>query len=154
MTIDIRVQDVSWNLNFKVHLGETWGRFMEGLREQRIWGTSCDSCARTFVPPQPFCETCFEPASTWKEIPGRGTLQTWTISEHAFEGSPPAPYGIAAVRLEGADTMLLHFLGGVDFSDLSQAQDRLQVGDPVEVVWSEDRKGHIHDIKHFAPAGT
>ena len=31
MSINIRVQDVSWNLNFKVHLGETWGRFMEGL---------------------------------------------------------------------------------------------------------------------------
>ena len=147
----VQVQEVGWNLQFKVHLGETWGRFMEGLSERRILATSCDRCGRTFVPPQPFCETCFEPATTWTELSGLGRLQSWTVSEHEFLGSPAAPYAIGAIQLDGADTMLIHFLGGVDLGDVDQALRRFVVGDPVQAVWAENRKGHIHDIAYFAP---
>lgn len=145
------VQDVNWNIDYKVHLGATWGRFMEGLSERRILATSCDRCGRVFVPPQPFCETCFEDTSNWQEVPSRGRLHAYTISYHEFLGSPPAPYALGAVQLEGADTMLIHFLGGADLSTPETASKTLQVGGPVEAVWAENPKGRITDIEHFVP---
>jgi hypothetical protein len=146
----IATQNVSWNIDYKIHLGTTWGRFMDGLMERRITATSCDRCARVFVPPQSYCETCFAPASTWLEIPARGKLHTYTVSYHEFLGSPPAPYAIGAIALEGADTLFLHFLGGVDLSDPQAVAEGFKIGGSVAAVWAPEPKGDIHDILYFA----
>jgi uncharacterized OB-fold protein len=147
--VGIATQDVSWNINYKIHLGEVWGRFMDGLKDRRVTATSCDRCGRVFVPPQPFCETCFEPASTWLDVPARGKLHTFTVSYHEFLGSPPAPYALGAIELEGADTLLIHFLGGADLSTPETVAETFHVGDTVAAVWVPEPKGHILDIVHF-----
>jgi uncharacterized OB-fold protein len=56
----------------------------------------------------------------------------------------PVPYGVGVIRLDGADTGLVHFVGGVDFV-------KLRSGIRLEAVFNTERRGHILDIRYFQP---
>lgn len=146
-------QHVRWDIDYDIHLGSTWGRFMRGLTEKRIEANRCGSCERVFVPPQSYCEACFEPTTDWLELEAVGDLRTYTVVQQGFRGGPEPPYAVGAVTLDGANTMLLHFIGGVDLSDPAALRDQLPGGTRVRAVWAAERTGQILDIAHFAPAG-
>lgn len=146
------VHDVHWDIDYKIHLGGVWSRFFATLRDEgRIVGNTCGSCDRTYVPPQAYCERCFEAIEEWKEVADVGTLHGATISYRDFKGGPKAPYAVGAILLDGADTLLMHFLGGVDLADQASAQETLRRGLRVQAVWAEQRTGAIMDIEHFRP---
>ncbi len=83
----------------------------------------------------------------WVEVGPEGTLTTFTVIRFAFLDPEtglkrPVPYGYGVVRLDGADTNLLHFVkipegGG------------LRVGDRVAPVFAQIRRGNLQDIAHF-----
>lgn len=53
------VHDVTWNIEYKVNLGEAWSRFLVSLRDDRqILGVRCARCVKVYVPPQTYCEGC------------------------------------------------------------------------------------------------
>lgn len=142
-------QRVHWDLDYDIHLGQTWGRFMRGLQEQRILANRCPECSRTFVPPQAYCEACFVRTDQWLDLAPVGTVEAFTVAWQSFRGGPPPPYAIAAIRLAGADTLLMHYVGGLDYSDPDAVRGQLPAGTPVRAVWSEQRSGQILDIAHF-----
>lgn len=144
-------QRVRWDIEYDIHLGETWGRFMAGLREGRIMANRCRSCERVFVPPQAYCEACFERTADWSEAAQEGDLAVFTVVREGFRGGPEAPYVVGGIRLDGTDTTLMHFLGGVDAADAASVRGQLPGGRRVRAVWSERRSGQILDIAHFAP---
>jgi uncharacterized OB-fold protein len=143
------IHDVNWNLDYKVRLGRAWSKFMRGLQDGVIRASRCDDCARTFVPPQTYCESCFAPIKDWREVPATGTLRAATIVYQGFEGGPEAPYAVGAIQVDETDTLLMHFIGGVDLSDQESARAALANGTRVRAVWAEDRNGEITDIAHF-----
>jgi hypothetical protein len=145
-------QRVHWDLHYDVHLGATWGRFMRGLTEQRIWANRCPSCSRVFVPPQAYCESCFEATDEWLELPHEGAVEAFTVAWQGFTGGPTPPYAIAGIRLDGADTMLMHYVRGLDLSDPASVRAQLPPGSRVRAVWAPERTGQILDISHFEPA--
>ncbi|WP_214105638.1 Zn-ribbon domain-containing OB-fold protein [Acrocarpospora catenulata] len=148
------VHSVNWNIDYKVNLGRAWSRFLVSLRDDRvILGTTCGSCDKTYVPPQAYCEACYEPMDAWVEVPPTGTLEAATIAQHAFQGGPPAPYAIGAIALDGTDTLFIHLISGIDLSDQENARTLLRRGTRVRAVWSQERTGSIRDIDHFAPVG-
>ncbi len=149
MTEPLLTHDVTWHIDYRIHLGETWSRFFHGLAKKEIRATRCTRCERTFVPPQSFCEHCFEPAEEWTTVPPKGTLQVATIVYRGFEGGPQPPYAVGGIKLDGSDTLLMHHIGGVDLTDPDAARKILRAGLRVEAVWAEDRKGSIMDISHF-----
>ena len=55
--------------------------------------------------------------------------------------------GLALIRMDGADTPMLH---GV----LVDSVDDMATGMRVEAVWRDERVGHITDLVGFAPEGT
>jgi len=133
--------------------GPTLARFLEGLKGGKILGTRCPQCQRVLVPARLFCPRCFVDTTQWVEVADRGRLRTFTIVNYTYEGQPkPPPYVIANIDLEGADVGFLHFVGGIDLSDLSAAAQRLRPGLPLKAVWRQERQGRITDIEHFAPA--
>ncbi|CAB4846955.1 unannotated protein [freshwater metagenome] len=146
-------QAVRWDLGYDIHLGATWSRFMQGLREAKILANRCPDCRRVFVPPQAYCESCYVPTDEWLELPGEGSLEVFTVVWHGFTGGPTPPYVVGAIRLDGADTLLMHVVTGLDFSDPATVRDQLPQGSRVRAVWSAERAGHILDISHFEPAG-
>jgi uncharacterized OB-fold protein len=58
----------------------------------------------------------------------------------------PAPYALALVQLDGADTAMLHV---VDVS----STDQISTGDRVKIRWADERQGLLTDIACFEPAG-
>ncbi|WP_063001583.1 Zn-ribbon domain-containing OB-fold protein [Nocardia mikamii] len=147
--MSITTQRVRWDLNYDVHLGATWGRFMAGLTEQKILANRCPDCSRVFVPPQAYCESCFVRTDDWLELPAEGSVEAFTVAWQGFRGGPTPPYAIAGIRLDGASTLLMHYVRGLDLSDPAAVREQLPPGSRVHAVWAEQRNGQILDIAHF-----
>ncbi len=127
-------------------LGPVLGRFMTGLRGRRILG-SRTSDGRIHVPPLEYDPVTHAPVGELVEVAATGTVVSWTWTERPLEGQPlTRPFGWALVRLDGADTPLLH---AVDAGERA----RMRTGMRVRVRWSADPVGHIRDIACFEPAG-
>lgn len=145
-------QPLRWELDYDIHLGATWSRFMQGLRDQQIFANRCPECGRTFVPPQAYCESCFIRTDAWLELPDEGDLEVFTVVWHGFTGGPKPPYAVGGIRLGGASTLLMHIVTGLDFDDPTTLREQLPSGSRVRAVWAPERRGHILDISHFEPA--
>lgn len=127
--------------------GEVASRFLVGLRdEKKIYGIRCPKCETVFVPPKKVCHLCFTQMSDWVEVSDEGTLEIFTVvrysepSIHPME--PLFAYGI--IKLDGADTGMLHLIGEVDLSQLKEGQR-------VKAVFREKGEGNYLDIKYFKP---
>ncbi|MDI6097386.1 OB-fold domain-containing protein [Actinoplanes sp. NEAU-A12] len=125
-------------------LGPVLGRFMAGLRERRVLGGRT-SDGRVHVPPLEYDPVTLTPVTDLVEVSPTGTVVTWTWTDHPREGQPlDRPFGWALIRLDGADTALLH---AVD----AGSAEVMRTGMRVRIRWAVDRTGHINDIECFEP---
>jgi uncharacterized protein len=119
--------------------------FFEALRDRgALVGSRCESCSVTYVPARTFCERCLAELEPGAECGPAGTLESWTIGHAGVDGEAlDEPVTIGLVRLDGADTVLLHrLLGGADW----------RIGMRVRAVLREDRAASILDLEGFGPA--
>ncbi|MEU8240099.1 OB-fold domain-containing protein [Actinoplanes missouriensis] len=125
-------------------LGPVLGRFMAGLRDGRVLGGRT-SDGRVHVPPLEFDPITHEPVTELVEVAPAGTVVSWTWNARPLEGQPlDHPFAWALIRLDGADTTLLH---AVDAATPST----IKTGARVRVRWAPVRAGHITDIACFEP---
>jgi hypothetical protein len=76
-----------------------------------------------------------------------GTVETWAWVTHPGRKHPlDRPFAFALIRLDGADTGLLH---AVDAGSI----DRMRTGMRVVARWKDARAGHITDLT-FVPEGS
>lgn len=140
------------SLPFRYALGTTWTRFFDEFKEKRIMGTRCPSCKRVLVPARKFCSRCFVETNEWVQVADTGVIETWAMITYRYSGQhKEPPYITAAIRLDGADVRILHYIGGVDMSDLEKVRDQVKTGMRVQAKWREERSGNIHDIEYFEP---
>ena len=124
--------------------GPVVGAFMTGLRDGRIVG-SRRADGRGFVPPAEVDPETGDAITDIVEVASTGVVETWTWVDPPRPGSPWAqPHGLALIRLDGADTPMLH---GV----LVDSAADMATGLRVEAVWRDERVGHITDLVGFAP---
>jgi uncharacterized protein len=120
--------------------------FFEALRDRGVFlGSRCDRCEVTYLPARVFCERCLAELDPSVECGPEGELVSWTVARVDVDGrplDPPAVLGL--VRLEGADTVLLHRLVGFE--------DDPEIGSNVRAVLAPSREGSILDVEGFAPA--
>lgn len=90
--------------------------WFEALDQDRLELPQCNSCTRTFFPPQPDCPHCG--AQDWKRIPatGRGTIYSWVVCHLAFDPrfAEEVPYAILAVQLEEGIRLYGRWKGELD----------------------------------------
>jgi uncharacterized OB-fold protein len=145
--------DGRWDIPYRHTAGRAATRFFRELKEnKRIVGVRCPSCQRVLVPPRGFCERCFVPVDEFVGVEDKGTLTTFTIVYAHFTSLPPPPYCIGIIKLDGADTGLIHYVGGVDLQDMETAKKAISVGMRLQAVWRDEREGKITDIGYFQPA--
>ncbi len=138
------------NVPYSWWAGDTASRFFIALRdEKRILGTKCGACNRVFLPPRKVCPTCFTENREWVDLSDEGTLISFSVARRPFAAIPadrkvPVIWGL--IRLDGADTALLHYLDEVE-------PEQVTIGMRVKAVFAEARKGAIRDITHFRPVG-
>jgi uncharacterized OB-fold protein len=121
--------------------------FFRALRERgEFLASRCESCGLTYCPARLFCERCFSQLEADTLVGPGGTVESFSVGYVGVEGEPlDEPVVLGLVRLDGADTVLLHFL--VD-------HDSLEIGRRVEPVLKQKRQrtGSILDIRGFRPA--
>lgn len=103
----------------------------EAAAEHRLVVQRCAACQATRLPPAPVCAECRSADFNWQEVPGAGSVYTFTIVHRPIAADQQLPFVIAVVALEDA--------GGVRMiSNLVQVDpDEVEVGMPVEVVWED-----------------
>ncbi|MFZ4517273.1 MAG: Zn-ribbon domain-containing OB-fold protein [Microthrixaceae bacterium] len=126
--------------------GPVVGAFLTGLREQRVFGIRGVD-GRVVCPPVEYDPATGEPLTEMVEVGAEGTVTSWSWVPTDREAQPlPAPYALAMVRLDGADTSMLHVVD-------AGSPDSIATGDRVRIRWADERTGSILDIACFEPAG-
>jgi len=79
---DIRGEKVTFiedhpDLRYSWTAGQAISRFLNGLKEGKIYGVKCNKCRRIMVPPRTFCELCYKPIDEWVELKDTGTVLTF-----------------------------------------------------------------------------
>lgn len=126
--------------------GPVIGRFLAALREGRIEGARTAS-GKVLVPPAEYDPESGEAVTGLVPVGDRGTVTTWAwISEPRANQPLDRPFAWALIKLDGADTALLH---AVD----AGSPERMATGLRVRARWSEQRTGTIRDIACFEIEG-
>lgn len=124
-------------------VGPLLGQFFTALRERRILGVR-GSDGRVLVPPAEFDPVTYERLTEIVPVAGVGTVLSWTWQPAPLEGQPlDRPFAWALVKLDGADTPMLH---AVD----AGSPDAISTGSRVHAHWVDEPVGAITDIAYFA----
>jgi hypothetical protein len=128
-------------------VGPVLGQFFTALRERRIVGVR-GSDGRVHVPPAEFDPVTYEPLTQIVPVASVGTVASWTWQPQPLQGQPlRRPFAWALIKLDGADTTLLH---AVDAKDPAA----ITTGARVHVHWADEPAGAITDIAYFALGDT
>ena len=124
-------------------VGTLLSQFFTALRERRIVGVR-GSDGRVHVPPAEFDPVTYERLTEIVPVASVGTVVSWTWQPTPLEGQPlDRPFAWALIKLDGADTPLLH---AVD----AESADAVSTGARVHAHWVAEPVGAITDIAYFA----
>ncbi|MQA07113.1 MAG: DNA-binding protein [Pseudonocardiaceae bacterium] len=118
---------------------------MTGLAARRIHGVR-GSDGRVHVPPVEYDPVTAEALTELVPVAAEGTVLSWAWNPEPLDGQPlSSPFAWIFVRLDGADTAMLHALR-------VESSEQVRTGMRVRVCWAERPVGHITDIACFEPA--
>jgi uncharacterized OB-fold protein len=125
-------------------LGPVLSQFMAALAERRILGAR-GADGRVHAPPFEYDPMTAEPARDLTEVGPEGTVVSWSWMPEPLAGQPLAePFAWALIRLDGADTAMLH---AVDAGSAAAMRTGLRV----RPRWASRPAGGIRDIACFEP---
>lgn len=129
---------------YRRSLGPVLSRFITGLRDRRIEGIRARD-GRVLVPPQEYDPETGESLDEFVPVGSAGVVTTWAWVTAPRAKHPLArPFAWALVRLDGADSALLH---AVDARDPA----RMRTGMRVRARWRDETVGEMRDIACFEP---
>jgi len=137
----------TWKLEFPYRrsVGPVIGAFLTALRDKRVVGVRAPD-GRVLVPPFEYDPETGEALTELVDVASEGVVEraAW-VTEPLRTHPLDRPFAWALVKLDGADTSLLHAF------DCGSA-DRARPGTRVRVRWTSETEGHIKDIACFEPA--
>ncbi|MFD7427057.1 Zn-ribbon domain-containing OB-fold protein [Streptomyces sp. NPDC059818] len=129
---------------FTRSLGPVQSAFLTGLRERTVLGVRTGD-GKVLVPPVEYDPVTAEEIHDLVEVAATGTVTTWAWNPRPRRDQPlDTPFAWVLVRLDGADTALLHVLDAPGPEDV-------RTGMRVRVRWATTRTGAITDIACFEP---
>ncbi|MGA6159919.1 Zn-ribbon domain-containing OB-fold protein [Stenotrophomonas sp. NPDC087984] len=129
---------------FTRSLGPVQSAFLTGLRERTVLGVRTTD-GRVLMPPVEYDPVTADELSDLVEVAPSGTVTTWAWNPAPRRGQPlDTPFAWVLVRLDGADTALLHALD-------APGPDAVRTGMRVRIRWAGERVGAITDIACFEP---
>jgi len=137
---------LSWTQQYNHSLGK-YSKFFLELEQERFLATACTACERTYAPPRPLCPRCLA-ITRWTELSGAGTVETFAVM-HFGSGMNEdargleAPFVLAYVHLDGADTLFPHVL--------EAPPERVRRGLRVRVAYRTGPVDHPIHLMHFVP---
>ncbi|MEU9101711.1 OB-fold domain-containing protein [Streptomyces sp. NPDC048361] len=132
---------------FTRSLGPVQSAFLTGLRERTVLGVRTGD-GKVLVPPVEYDPVTAEEIRELVEVAPTGTVTTWAWNPAPRRDQPlEGPFAWVLVRLDGADTSLLHVLD-------APGPEAVHSGMRVRIRWSGERTGAITDIACFEPGET
>ncbi|CAM5277786.1 Zn-ribbon domain-containing OB-fold protein [Streptomyces abikoensis] len=129
---------------FTRSLGPVQSAFLTGLRERTVLGVRTAD-GRILVPPAEYDPVTAEEIRDLAEVAPTGTVTTWAWNPAPRDHQPlRTPFAWVLVRLDGADTALLHALD-------VPGPHAVRTGMRVRIRWAPERTGAITDIGCFEP---
>jgi uncharacterized OB-fold protein len=123
-------------------VGPVIGRFFAGLRDGKIEGIK-GARGQVIVPPVEYDPQTAEELSEFVEVGQSGVVTTWAWIEEPRKNNPlQKPFAWALIKLDGADTAMLH---AVD----AGSESNMKTGMRVRARWRAERDGRIQDIECF-----
>ena len=129
-------------------MGPVIGAFLTGLRDGKLFGV-VGAGGSVVVPPTEYDPTTGEDTGELVEVGPGGVVESWAWVAAPQPKHPlNRPFAWALIRLDGADTALLHVVD-------AGGPDRLGSGDRVTVKFrpAAERIGAMADIEAFVPEG-
>ena len=127
-------------------VGPVIGAFLTGLRDGKLFGVRSPG-GSVIVPPTEYDPTTGEDTGEMVEVGPGGAVESWAwVSDPRPKHPLSRPFAWALIRLDGADTALLHVVD-------SGGPDALATGDLVTVRFrpAAERIGAMADIESFVP---
>jgi uncharacterized OB-fold protein len=125
-------------------LGPVLSQFMDALAERRILGAR-GADGRVHAPPFEYDPMTASPPRELTDVGPEGTVVSWSWMPEPLAGQPLAePFAWALIRLDGADTAMLH---AVDAGSAAAMRTGLRV----RPRWAARPVGSIRDIACFEP---
>ncbi|WP_405783349.1 Zn-ribbon domain-containing OB-fold protein [Streptomyces sp. NBC_00859] len=129
---------------FTRSLGPVQSAFLTGLRERTVLGVRTGDGA-VLVPPVEYDPVTADEIRDLVEVAPTGTVTTWAWNASPRRGQPlTTPFAWVLVKLDGADTALLHALD-------ASGPGAVRSGQRVRIRWAAERTGAITDIACFEP---
>lgn len=123
-------------------VGPVIGAFLAGLQERKILGIRAPD-GRVICPPQEYDPLTGASLTELVEVGGSGEVVSWSWVERPSAKQPlDRPFAWALVRLDGADTAMLHVV------DAGSAA-AMRTGMRVRARFRAERTGEITDIECF-----
>ncbi|MDZ4828498.1 MAG: OB-fold domain-containing protein [Actinomycetota bacterium] len=136
----------TWTLEFPYRrsVGPVIGAFLAGLRDQQVIGAKTAG-GRVLVPPLEYDPDTGEDIAEMVEVGSAGVVERFAWVAEPMRTHPlDRPFAWALVRLDGADTALVHALD-------AGSPDACSKGMRVQIRWADERVGHVNDIACFEP---
>jgi uncharacterized OB-fold protein len=129
---------------YKRSLGPVLSRFFTALRDRQILGIR-RSDGSVMVPPKEYDPETSEALSELVPVADTGVVTTWAWVQKPRAQQPLGkPFAYALIRLDGADTKLLHVVD-------AGSESAMKTGMRVRARWAEQPVGAITDIQAFVP---
>jgi uncharacterized OB-fold protein len=130
-------------LMYRRSLGPVVGAFLTGLRDQRILASRTAE-GRVICPALEYDPGSGDAVSDeLVEVGPGGVVTGWTwVTEPLRKHPSDRPFAWALVKLDGADTALLHALA-------ADGPEAVRTGMRVVPRWADERTGHITDLACF-----
>jgi uncharacterized OB-fold protein len=123
--------------------------FFDALKQHgKLIGTRCRPCKQVYLPARCFCERCLGALTEQVEVKPTGRLVSYTFCQVDRDRRRlRRPRALALAQLDGATTVLLHYLLDVT------GPDQISIGRRVQVIIKPKRRrnGSILDIEGFRP---
>jgi len=129
---------------FRRTVGPVQSAFLTGLREGAVVGIRTGD-GRVMCPPVEYDPVTSDELDELVTLGEGGTVTTWSWEPAPRPNQPlDRPFARALVRLDGADTAMLH---AVD----AGRPEAMSTGMRVRIRWADERAGAITDIACFEP---
>ncbi|HLG67639.1 MAG TPA: Zn-ribbon domain-containing OB-fold protein [Acidimicrobiales bacterium] len=108
----------------------------------------CTNCGTCLLPPAPVCFNCQHDGFEWVELPGTGTVYSFTVVRHPLRPdlAEVVPYVSGVIELDGTQGAGCRMLANIVDCD----PDAVRIGDRVRVAF--DRVSDTYAVPRFVPA--
>jgi uncharacterized protein len=121
--------------------------FWDAAAAGHLVGYRCSTCSTFVMPPQPRCFSCQHTDFEWVDLPGTGTIYSFTVVRHPLAAylAPVTPYVAAVIDIDGTQGAGARMLANVVDAEV----DAVRIGDRVRAVF--DNVSDTLTVVRFTP---